>query len=508
MIITIDSIVYDKSRSEYKVLDFIGSGSFGLVYKIQKKESKEIFALKTLQTPFADQKILKAFLNEGSLAISVSHNNVVKYHYFHDGSQYEDFPVYIIMDYADGGTLKKIIDEKRQQSEFFTNDELKAYFIQLIDGMEAINQHLVHRDIKPDNILISESRLKITDFGLSKIVEASTRQSSFKGFGCIPYLAPEGWKLGKNTIQMDIYSMGFVFYELATLRHPLEVNTNDIEDWREAHLFQSVKTVDKINPNVSPILGQLIMKMIEKNTAERFENWKSIRELFQKQDLSPTSNSKLVENFLKQRLEKDTKIREEQLEKEKREREITEFKKIIQYQVESEVIEPIKKFIDEFNLKYEGRQIRFDSIVNEWHWMINMPSGSQIDIEVKQILEKDFYRERIVDDYGRRVRVRELQLPEYKKNRIMAWGYLKSSNGRGMNIILVKESEEIYGAWYMLINRMSGFARSDRVRPEPFPFEFNEIEEEIRNITAIHIYNTDHRPLNIEFIKQFIGEFI
>lgn len=83
--------------------------------------------------------------------------------------------------------------------------------------MIAINAELVHRDIKPENILVSNDVLKISDFGLAKIASESTRTMSFKGYGTIPYIAPEAWNSDKNTIQMDIYSMGIVFYELATL---------------------------------------------------------------------------------------------------------------------------------------------------------------------------------------------------------------------------------------------------------------------------------------------------
>ncbi len=142
-------------------------------------------------------------------------------------------------------------------------------FRQLVDGMEAINARLIHRDIKPDNIVVSGNDLKITDFGLSKLVQEATRTSTFKGFGCLQSLAPEAWMSEKNTTQMDIYSMGLVFYEIATLRYPYSVAGSDPHLWKEAHLYQSVSRPEKHNPNIGQIVSQVIMGMLEKKPSGR-----------------------------------------------------------------------------------------------------------------------------------------------------------------------------------------------------------------------------------------------
>ena len=88
-------------------------------------------------------------------------------------------------------------------------------FHQIIDGMEAINRVLVHRDIKPDNIFINNGVFKIADFGLAKIIQDKTRSKTFKGWGTEPYIAPEAYRFEKNTIQMDMYSIGLVFFQIA-----------------------------------------------------------------------------------------------------------------------------------------------------------------------------------------------------------------------------------------------------------------------------------------------------
>ena len=86
--------------------------------------------------------------------------------------------------------------------------------------MEAINAKMLHRDLKPDNILLDGDIPKIGDFGLSKLVGAATRSQTFKGGQQIFYMAPEGWKFDKNEIQIDMYALGIVLYEIAALRYP------------------------------------------------------------------------------------------------------------------------------------------------------------------------------------------------------------------------------------------------------------------------------------------------
>jgi serine/threonine protein kinase len=182
MVIVIGTIIQDHTKAEYEITKFIGAGSFGNVYEARKKSDGTLWAVKSLQTPFADQTILKAFINEGNLAAKISHQNVIKYVFFHDGSTFSGLPPYIIMELADGGTLAQLIESRRLKGQFLSNDELRAFFAQLINGMEAINSFLVHRDIKPDNILLVSNTLKISDFGLSKIVAETTSPVFFSRF--------------------------------------------------------------------------------------------------------------------------------------------------------------------------------------------------------------------------------------------------------------------------------------------------------------------------------------
>ena len=207
------SVVYDANSDEYEVLEFLGNGSFGGVYKLKKKDGGTILALKTLLASFADEKSMKAFINEGNLALSVKGSHVIEYYYFHDGQKFSNLSPYIIMEYADGGTLDNIIKTRMTTRSLFTNDEIKQYILELIDGMESINKHLIHRDIKPDNILVSNNLLKISDFGLGKIVEERTRTFTFKDLDA--YLI---WRPKVGNLKPIRYKWIYILWVLCFMR--------------------------------------------------------------------------------------------------------------------------------------------------------------------------------------------------------------------------------------------------------------------------------------------------
>lgn len=290
MIITIGSILPDNKGNKYEVIKNIKPGGFGQVFLCKRIQDDKRFAVKTMLNAFPSNEEYNAFQNEVNAARTVKGENVIKYEFFHDGSAYNEYPPYIIMEYANQGSLKDILDERRKSNQLFTNEEITEMLLQLARGMACINEVLVHRDIKPANILIKDSTLKITDFGLAKYTEASTRYVTFKGYGTKAYCSPEVWENDKNTIQMDIYSMGIVFYEIATLEYPYRVNGDQYE---EAHLYTAAESPMKYNPNLEPRIVSIINKMLQKPRSKRFKNWKEIIDI-----LESGENLKLYDNTL------------------------------------------------------------------------------------------------------------------------------------------------------------------------------------------------------------------
>ncbi|MCH7963100.1 MAG: serine/threonine protein kinase [Bacteroidetes bacterium] len=505
MIVKSGSIFYDGKKNEYEVIEFLGNGSFGDVYKINHKSKNKVFALKTIQSPFVSDNVLNSFINEGGLSQKVSHKNVIKYYYFHDGLLYPELPLYIIMEYANGGTLDDKINERKINSDFFSNSELLKMFNQLCDGMNAINNSLIHRDIKPDNILFDGNTLKISDFGLSKIVTESTRTSTFKGIGCLPFMAPEGWRFEKNTIQMDIYSMGFVFYELACLSHPFTITKGDYTEWQEAHFYQNPKSPKTTNTELSNVFVNTIFKMIEKKASQRFTNWEDIKNNLAKESLPNSQDSPLIESIISRKSDENQAATEARLKREKREEEIKSLKKLVKYQLKNEIVEPIEIFINELKQKSDGITINIKEGGHDLHYIITNNYSQIIIIELDVIIEEKFWKEFEVSDFGRSFIKRELRVPKLYNRNIVAWGHVKANDQRGFNLVLLENPNDIYGEWYTSFNTNSALVRSERI--EPFAFEFSEIEREIQ-ITGMHIYVKSISQLSVDRIKEFISNYI
>lgn len=177
----------------------------------------------------------------------------------------------------------------------------------------------------------------------------------------------------------------------------------------------------------------------------------------------------------------------------------------INYQYESEIYNPITEFITEFNKKYTSGHIKITSFgegfSNDIHTKIHLVSGKTLIINLKVLFDKDFIRD-VPSQFDRGVSSKQIVRPSLREKKILAWGYIKSSDNTGFNILLLENKDDLYGEWVTLHNTNSGFSRQQRV--EPFGFEFHELEQEIQVIYATHIYNTEVRPLNIEKFYEFI----
>jgi eukaryotic-like serine/threonine-protein kinase len=330
MIIMNGTTVFGPNGAEFEIGDFLGSGGCGTVNMAKERGGTRTLAIKSLATPFADQLALGAFINEGNLAVGIRHPNVIEYVYFHDGTKHKDLPPYILMELADGGTLRHELERAIAANKRFTHDELLGMFRQMVAGMKAISEKLVHRDIKPENILISGGVLKISDFGLSKVVEEATRMTTFKGGGTFPYMAPEAWRLEKNTPQLDVYAMGVVFYELATLRLPIQPKSPHPQAWMDAHTYEAVPNPTKFNPDLSPKFSQIIVRMVEKSASKRFGSWDAIEKLLEVAG-APEGGAKnpAVAAMIKRRLEADTAEQAAKTEADRKAKEREDFCKLV-----------------------------------------------------------------------------------------------------------------------------------------------------------------------------------
>ena len=180
-------IIYDREKQKYKIVKLIGKGGMGYVFLAERLSDKQQFAVKTLLIYMDEDSDYKALINEANLAEKVNHVNVISHIYFHNGKTFSKLPPYIIMELADGGDLQDLLNKYIESNTTIEQTDLINIYNKLIDGIEAINNVLVHRDIKLTNILFKGIELKISDFGIAKITGDPTRTKSFKGSGTLAF---------------------------------------------------------------------------------------------------------------------------------------------------------------------------------------------------------------------------------------------------------------------------------------------------------------------------------
>ena len=193
-------------EEHYVITDFLGRGAFGEVYRANGESTGTVIAVKLLPVGrLSDATARRALLNEIKLAQQINHPNVVRVLHVEEGTIGADVGPYACMEYVSGGTLDRLLRVQAQAGQPIPLERCIEMMIDIAEGVHAINEKLIHRDIKPDNILVEGKTLKIGDFGISKFVDESTRLHTFKGGQHVAYMAPEGWANQKNTHKLDTY---------------------------------------------------------------------------------------------------------------------------------------------------------------------------------------------------------------------------------------------------------------------------------------------------------------
>ena len=169
------------------------------------------------------------------------------------------------------------------------------------------------------------------------------------------------------------------------------------------------------------------------------------------------------------------------------------------------LILPLKEFVDELNSHLIDDKISF----NESSLQINIgfSNGKYVSISCSVIYEEYFYRERYYEWLGQRKSKSELRMPKLRNENIIAWGIIKASSKKGYNLLLIEKSDDPYGNWILLTNTNNALSTRNRT-PEPFYFDYRELEGELPHINALHIYDMKDEPLNLDKIYNLIKEEI
>lgn len=246
----------------YEIVSKIGAGGMSDVYKAKDHVLGRFVAIKVLRTEFSEDRTFVAkFRTEAQSAAGLEHPNIVNI--YDVGS--EDGLYFIVMEYVEGITLKTYIEKKGQ----LTFKESVSIAIQVARGIEAAhNKQITHRDIKPQNIIIStEGKVKVTDFGIARAASSNTISSDV--MGSVHYSSPEQARNGFVDGRSDIYSLGIVMYEMVTGRVPFDGDTTVAVAIQ--HLQEEITPPSTYAPNLPISLEKIIIKCTQKNPDRRYQ---------------------------------------------------------------------------------------------------------------------------------------------------------------------------------------------------------------------------------------------
>lgn len=249
----------------YELIEKVGEGGMGLVYKAKDHLLSRFVAVKILKPELTeDEEFINKFKKESLSSASLSHPNIVNIY----DVGVEDGIYYIVMEFVNGKTLKQVIKEKAPMSY----QEVINISRQICQALEhAHNNNIVHRDIKPQNILITKDGIvKVTDFGIARVSNSSTLTNTGSVIGSAYYISPEQARGGYTDGKADIYSLGTVMYEMATGKVPFQGESPVVVALK--HIQEEVVKPSKINPDVPVALEDIILKALEKNSSSRYES--------------------------------------------------------------------------------------------------------------------------------------------------------------------------------------------------------------------------------------------
>lgn len=264
-----DKMIGKLLSDRYEILEKIGDGGMATVYKARCRVLDRYVAIKILRPEYAsDEEFIKKFNRESKAAASLSSQNIVGIYDVGADKIDEESIYYIVMEYIDGTTLKDIIDSKGKLSE----DDAIDYSIQILRALKDAHDHnVVHRDIKPHNIMITkQGTVKVTDFGIARASTSTTVTTTSDVLGSVHYISPEQARGGYTDNKTDIYSFGIVLYEMLTGKkpydgdNPISVAMKQIQD--------DIIPPSEYIPNMNKNLEQIILKCTRKKQSERYQS--------------------------------------------------------------------------------------------------------------------------------------------------------------------------------------------------------------------------------------------
>ena len=277
--------------NRYEILEEVGLGGMATVYKAKDHVLNRLVAVKVLKDEFTtDTEFIKRFNTEAQAAASLSHPNIVSI--YDVGHEDENNLYYIVMELVQGKTLKEIINSEGVLSWKWAIN----IAMQIASALELAHKNgIVHRDIKPHNIIITEDGIaKVTDFGIAKAVSNSTITAFGTTIGSVHYFSPEQAKGGFTDAKSDLYSLGVVMYEMLTGKVPFDADTPVSVALK--HMQEDAKDPIELNEEIPTAVNQIVVKAMQKEPTARYQNATEMLHDLRKALKDPDGDFVIIEN--------------------------------------------------------------------------------------------------------------------------------------------------------------------------------------------------------------------
>jgi serine/threonine-protein kinase len=270
-----DSDLIGKTIGNYKIISKLGSGGMAVVYKAHELSLNRIVALKVLSSHLSENnEFIKRFEREARAAAKLNHPNIIQIYAIGE----EEGIHFFSMEYVKGKTLAEIIEEEKK----LTYDKAIPIIIQTAEALSEAHKHgIVHRDMKPSNIMVNNNgTVKVTDFGIAYVSQETKLTKSGSIIGTPEYLSPEQCEAKTIDNRSDIYSLGVTFYELLSGKTPYKADTP------VSMLLEIVKgnfpPLNEVNPDIPEFIQKIVEKMMQTKPEDRFNNANELIESLKK----------------------------------------------------------------------------------------------------------------------------------------------------------------------------------------------------------------------------------
>ena len=259
-----DKYVGKRLDGRYEIREIIGVGGMAVVYKAYDAIEERIVAIKILKEEFvSNEEFVRRFKNESKAIAVLSHPNIVK---VYDVS-FGDLIQYIVMEYIEGITLKRYIESHGRVGW----KDTVSIVMQILKALQhAHDKGIIHRDVKPQNIMIAtDGTIKVTDFGIARFARSEHKTMTDKAIGSVHYISPEQARSEVTDEKADIYSMGVIMYEMLSGTLPFEADSAVIVAMMQ--LQNEAKPLREIDPTIPLGLAQITMNAMQKDVVRRYQ---------------------------------------------------------------------------------------------------------------------------------------------------------------------------------------------------------------------------------------------